>query len=208
MQMHDERSQFAHRVPHCLRRWLPYWVRRGLNQSYWLLYDLRDFAAESIGWLPFHGVRLLLYRHLLRIKVGSGSSIHRGCRFYRPSGVQIGLCTVINRDVLLDGRIELSIGNNVSISEGSAIFTLEHDPDSPDFRRRGAPVCIEDRVFVGAHAIILPGVILGEGAVVGAGAVVTRDVDPFTIVAGVPARLIGQRWRDLEYSLNYRKFLG
>ena len=136
------------------------------------------------------------------------TSIHRNCRFYRPGGVSIGAHTVINRDVLLDGRSGLRIGDNVSISEGSQILTLEHDPNSPSFEWSGAPVIIGDRVFLGARAIILPGMTVGEGAVVAAGAVVTHDVPPYTIVGGVPARPIGERRRDLAYSLDYRKFLG
>jgi acetyltransferase-like isoleucine patch superfamily enzyme len=102
----------------------------------------------------------------------------------------------------------LSIGSNVSISEGVCIFSLEHDPNSADFAPRGAPVSINNYVFVGARALILPGVVLGNGCVVAAGAVVTRDVPPFTIVAGVPAKPIGQRRQDLTYALDYRKFLG
>jgi maltose O-acetyltransferase len=102
----------------------------------------------------------------------------------------------------------LTVGNHVSISEGVAVFTLGHDPASPEFEKRGAPVCIGDRVFVGTRAMILPGVTVGEGAVVAAGALVTRDVAPFTMVAGVPAQPIGQRPRHLTYILNYRKFLG
>jgi len=187
---------------------LPPWAKRLLHWLYWLAYDARDFVAEAVGWLPSHLLRLGLYRYLLRIRLGAHSSVHRGCRFYRPSGVQIGVHTVINRDVVLDGRQGLVIGDNVSISEGVAFFTLEHDPNSPTFENRGAPIRIGDRAFVGARAMVLPGVTIGEGAVVAAEAVVTRDVEPYQIVAGVPARPIGQRAPDLTYTLEYRKFLG
>jgi len=191
-----------------MRRWLPYWLRRTMSKAYWLGFDARDFLAEAIGQLPSHRLRVLCYRHLLRVTIGPHTSIHRGCRLYLPPRVRIANNTIINRDVLLDGRMGLFIGANVSISEGAAIFTLEHDPNSPDFANRGAAVHIEDFVFVGARAIILPGVTVGRGAIVAAGAVVTRDVAPFTIVGGAPARPIGTRNRELEYTLDYRKFLG
>jgi maltose O-acetyltransferase len=181
---------------------------RAIGRLYWLGYDTRDFLAEAVGWIPFHILRLVLWQHVLRIRIGSHTSIHRACRFYRPAGVRIGSHTIINRDVLLDGRMGLRIGDNVSISEGVAFFTLEHDPHSPDFANRGAPICIHDRVFVGARAMILSGVTVGEGAVVAAGAVVTCDVLPYTIIAGLPARPIGQRRQDLTYTFDYKKFLG
>jgi len=122
--------------------------------------------------------------------------------------VQLGHNSIINRNVLLDGRMGLTIGNNVSISEGVAIFTLEHDPNCPEFTHCGAPIVIHDRAFIGARAIILPGVTLNEGSVVAAGAVVTHDVAAYTIVGGVPAKPIGERCTDLTYRLDYRKFLG
>jgi len=191
-----------------LKHLAPAWVKRTVNRLYWLGYDARDFLAEAIGWLPSHRLRILCYRHMLKMTIGRHTSIHRGCRLYLPPRVRIANNTIINRDVLLDGRMGLYIGANVSISEGAAIFTLEHDPNSPDFANRGAAVHVEDFVFVGSRAIILPGVTVGRGAVVAAGAVVTHDVAPFTIVGGVPARPIGTRSRDLEYTLDYRKFLG
>lgn len=190
-----------------LRR-LPTPVKRFLNALYWRGYDTVDYSAEVICWLPSHNIRLFLLRRVLQAKIDLHSSVHRGCRFYRPTGVRIGVHTIINRDVLLDGRMGLNIGDNVSVSEGAAIFTLEHDPNSPDFASRGAAVRIADRTFIGARAIILPGVTVGEGAVVAAGAVVTHDVPPYTIVGGVPARFIADRRRDLSYTLDYRKFLG
>lgn len=192
---------------HPLRR-LPVPLKAALNTLYWWIQDGTDFVAEAVGWLPSHSLRLFLYRHLLGISIGTKTSIHRGCRFYRPSAVCVGDHSVINRDVLLDGRMGLEIGHNVSLSEGVAVFTLDHDPQSRTFDSRGAAVQVADRAFVGARAILLPGVTLGEGAVVGAGAVVTASVAPFSIVAGVPARPIGERPRDLVYTLDYRKFLG
>ena len=204
----DDYRQVSDGVPHGLRRVLPLPLRKLIVQLYWRWYDARDFVAEAIGWLPAHGLRLFLYRHVLRISIGQRTSIHRNCRFYRPSGVSIGNHTTINRDVLLDGRMGIQIGDNVSISEGTAVLTLEHDPNSPLFETRGAAIRIGDRAFVGVRAVLLPGVTIGEGAVVAAGAVVTRDVEAFAIVAGVPARPIGQRRQDLTYTLDYRKFLG
>jgi len=68
-------------------------------------------------------------------------------------------------------------------------------------------VVIEDRVWIGYRAIVLPGVKIGEGAVVGAGAVVAKDVEPYAIMAGNPARKIGERPKGLIYDCNYRPWL-
>lgn len=190
------------------RNWLPVGVKRSLVHLYWLGYDATDFLVEQTGHFWFHGLRLWAYRRLFKIAIGPHTSIHRRCRFYAPSRVTIGAHTVINRQVLLDGRSGLTIGDNVSISEGAVILTLEHDPNSPTFENRGAPVTIHNRVFIGMQALILPGITIGEGAVVAARAVVTHDVAPYTIVAGIPARPIGERSRELTYTLDYRKFLG
>src|SRR5512141_69574 len=195
--VHDDYQSATTRVPSRLRRFIPHGLKRWLTKRYWDWYDARDFIAEAIGGLPSHALRLWLYRHAMRVQIGAHTSVHRGCRFYRPSGVHIGDNSIINRDVLLDGRMGLTLGRNVSISEGVMIFSLEHDPNSATFENRGAPVVIHDRVFVGARAIILPGVTLGEGAIAAAGAVVTHDVPPYTIVGGVPARPIGTRQADL-----------
>jgi len=191
---------------------VPKRVKKILLRCYWPLKELSEhfgeYALELVGHVPSHGFRLFFYRAIGRMDIGRETSVHRGCRFYSPKQVHISHNTVINRDVLLDGRRQLVIGSNVSISEGTVILTLEHAVDAPDFALQGGQVTIQDYVFVGAYARILPGVTIGEGAAIGVGAVVTRDVAPYTVVGGVPARYIRERSRDLAYTLRHRKPFG
>ena len=140
--------------------------------------------------------------------MGQGVGVQSGCRFLNGRKVHLGSRNVVNFGCLFDGRLyPIITGDDVSIGPEAAILTLGHDPNTPDFADRGGPVTIGDRTWIGFRAIILPGVAIGEGAVVAAGAVVTRDVPPYTIVAGSPARAIGERSRDLSYRLAYRPWL-
>ncbi|MFH1998101.1 MAG: acyltransferase [Planctomycetota bacterium] len=117
--------------------------------------------------------------------------------------ITVGDNVVINRSCYLDGRIGITIGNNISISPEVYIVSMEHDPDSPVFATRGKPVVIEDHVWIGARAMIMPGVTLGEGCVIAAGAVVTKDVNPYRIAGGIPAKELRDRSRKIEYKLEY-----
>jgi maltose O-acetyltransferase len=131
-----------------------------------------------------------------------------GCRFLNGRKVFLGDRNVINFDCLLDGRrYAIRTGNDVSIGPEAAILTLGHDPQSSDFADSGGDVLIGDRAWVCYRAIILPGVCIGEGAVVGAGAVVSRDVEPYSIVAGSPARVVGRRTKDLSYRCEFAPWL-
>ncbi|WP_228052460.1 acyltransferase [Nodosilinea sp. LEGE 07298] len=114
--------------------------------------------------------------------------------------------SVINQKCCIDNRGRIEIGKNVSISPEVCIITADHDLQNARFVGRIRPVFIDDYVFIGMRALILPGVKIGEGSVVAAGAVVTKDVLPYTIVAGVPAKLISMRKKDLNYTINYKRF--
>lgn len=163
------------------------------------------FTNRIVARIPFHWARLLYYRKVLKIRIGKGSSIFMDAWFDTVGGITIGENSTVNQKCRLDARGEVTIGNCVSISSEVCILTAEHDIQSSIFESREAPVRIEDYVFIGTRAMILPGVWLKKGAVIAAGAVVTKDVEPYTIVAGVPAREIGRRNAKLEYSSHYRR---
>lgn len=122
-----------------------------------------------------------------------------GLRLYNPRSITIGRDTVIGEQAVLDGRDILHIGNHVAFATGVKVYNSQHDIHSPSFQAISKPVTIEDYVFIGPCAIILPGVHIGKGAVVGAQSVVTKDVASGTIVVGAPAREIGKRELN-EYS--------
>lgn len=165
------------------------------------------FYNDLISHLPSRRLRLLLLRFWLQA-LGPGSGVQLHCRFLHGPGVSLGERCVINHGCLLDGRrFTIRVGHDVSIGPEAAILTLGHDPRSADFADRGGPVTIGSHVWIGYRAIVLPGVTIGNGAVVGAGSVVTRDVPSFAIVAGNPARLIGNRPESLHYQLAYRPFM-
>ena len=140
--------------------------------------------------------------------VGQGTGVQMGCRFLNGRKVHIGERSVINFECLLDGRRHhIRIGDDVSIGPRASILTLGHDAKSPEFATQGGDVLIGDRVWIAYGALILPDLSIGEGAVVAAGAVVTKSVEPYSIVAGNPARVIGERPRSLCYRLDYFPFL-
>lgn len=119
--------------------------------------------------------------------------MYSGFEIRYPQGlVFLGDCS-IGPNVLLDARSGLVIGKNVTIARNAMIWTLHHDYNDINFKTVGDRVKIGDYAWICSGAIILPGVEIGEGAVVAAGAVVTKNVDPYCIVGGVPAKKIGER---------------
>ena len=166
--------------------------------------DARLRLLTEVGRFPSHTVRNIVYRRA-GVTLPRTSSIHWRAEFYAPQRVVVGEHTTIGDSVFLDGRDGLTIGSNVNIGSRVTIWTRQHDPDDPWFAETGGPVVLGDRSWVASGATVLPGVTVGQGAVVAAGAVVTRDVAPYTIVGGAPARYLRDRSRDLRYELGYAK---
>lgn len=123
--------------------------------------------------------------------VGSDVRLRMPVVVYHPEGLSLGSSVDIGEFVVLRASGGLRIGDRVLIAAHAVVTTRGHPDDPPRFGRVvDAPIVIEDDVWIGAGAVVLPGVTVGRGAIVGAGAVVTQDVLPLTVVGGVPARVI------------------
>lgn len=171
------------------------------NRFYNYILDFELFILRVVGMIPIYFIRYLFYL-AAGVKIGKGVHIHIGTQFFYPEGVEIGEGTIIGQNAFLDGRAKLKIGKHVDIASEVMIYNSEHDINSVDFKPINGLVEIGDYVFIGPRAIILPGVKIGNGAVIAAGAVVTKDVAEFMIVGGVPAQKIGERKeKDLHYRL-------
>ncbi len=127
-----------------------------------------------------------------------------GTEVFSPARLTVGANTAVGRQCLLDCRGEVRIGRSVNITSQVAFMTAKHYVQSPTFEAAYSPIVIEDRAWIALRATVLGGVTVGEGAVVAAGALVSSDVEPYTIVAGVPARPIGERTHDLSYDILYK----
>jgi acetyltransferase-like isoleucine patch superfamily enzyme len=158
-------------------------------------------TSSIIARIPSRILRHALYRNVLRLDLASTAKIHKGLEILSAENVHIGPGTIIGQDALLDGRKGIHLGSNVNLGGEVAIFTLQHDVRSSTFSTIGGPVTVGDRAWLSFRTTILPGVTIGEGAVVAAGAVVTKDVPAYTIVAGIPAKVISDRPRNLTYDL-------
>ncbi len=154
---------------------------------------------------PSYGLRKWFLQKFLRYKIGEDTSIHMNC-FFTGDNITVGRNTVVNRRCYMDGRVGIHIGDFVNISPEVYILTLQHEPNNMFFACKGGEVTIGDYAWIGVRAIILPGVNIGEGAIVAAGAIVNKDVAPYSIVAGVPAKEVKTRAKNLFYTPKYFPF--
>lgn len=164
------------------------------TRSFIIEYMVNDVLPH----IPFWSWRRFYLRRL-GMQIGEGSFVMKRCYMINPNLISIGKHSHVNTQCLLDGRGTISIGDNVSVSHRVNLMTGSHDYRSPHFQGVFKPIVIEDYAWIGVNAAVLQGVTIGRGAVVCAGAVVTHDVAPYTVVAGIPARQIAVRPKDLDY---------
>jgi putative colanic acid biosynthesis acetyltransferase WcaF len=144
------------------------------------------------AWLPSSGIRRALLI-LFGAKVGAGVVLRPGIRVKYPWFLEIGDHSWIGEDAWLDNLAPIQIGSNVCISQGAYLCTGNHDWTDPAFGLIVRPITVRDGAWVGARALLCPGVDVAEGAVAAAGSVVAGNLDAYTIYAGNPAAAVKTR---------------
>ena len=165
-----------------------------------IVWNLLQSTNQILFSIPIHFIRKLYIE--LFITAGKSNYYGQFIRFYGGGRIKLGNDIHINRNVMLDGRKGLIIGDSVDVGEYVSIWSLQHNPNSETHDVEGETTVIEDHVWIAPHAIILPGVVIHRGAVVATGSIVTKDVPSMAIVAGIPAKKIGLRNNSLTYQLH------
>lgn len=162
---------------------------------FWLTYNLlaRHLPRSSTPYsLGSRIIRAFVCKQLFE-EFGSNVTIEPNVIFYNMSNSKIGDCSGIGMNSYI-GLVK--IGKNVMIGPELFAISINHEfkdinvPMAKQGKRKDQPIIIEDDVWIGARVIILPGITIGTGSIIGAGSVVTKNVAPFSIVAGNPATVI------------------
>ena len=153
---------------------------------YWYL------TTEFIPHLPSQHIRNWSMR-FLGAKITKNVKFYSGFSIRNPKGLVIEDGVNIGPGVLLDARMGLTIHKNATIAYQAIIWSLNHDYNDVHFCGKGGHTVIGSYAWICSRSIIMPGITIGEGAVVASGAIVTKDVPPYTVVAGVPAKVIAYR---------------
>ena len=169
------------------------------------LYGYIRYADHLVANIPSHYLRNLLYKKIFCVDIHDKAVLYAGSEIRGHSFLHIGENSIVGDNSILDAREKIVIGKNVNISSNVSMWTLQHDYNDPWFRCnpiKSGPIFIHDKAWIGPSVTILHSVTIGEGAVVAAGAVVTKDVPPYTLVGGVPAKQLGLRNRNLQYEFS------
>lgn len=164
---------------------------------YFFLFLLNRFFV----YLPCYPLRFLIFK-LYGVKLFLSSKIDMNNYFLAPYKLKIGKNVHINQGCLIDARGEIQIKNNVSIGHKVNLITGSHDIKDPKFSAIFKPIIIEENCFIGSVVTILQGVTVKEGCIICAGALLTKDTEPFSIYAGIPAKKIGDRIKDINIKIN------
>ena len=139
-------------------------------------------------------------------RYGQGVELAPNSEIYFPESIEMGDYCYVGPHACWYAEGGISIGRGVTFGPRTVIWTTNHDWRNADCLPYGmgnilGPVRIENFVWIGYGAMVLPGITIGEGAIVGMGSVITKDVEPLSVVAGNPARVVDRRDPDQYYRL-------
>jgi putative colanic acid biosynthesis acetyltransferase WcaF len=165
-----------------------------------------DYALNHlVNRIPLVGVRMRTYALMgLQFDEVASANISLGVEMWTGWRLKMGARSTIGQRCYIDARAGIRLDSDAGVSREACLLTATHVPDDPDFAGTLAPIHLERHAWIGMRALLLPGVRIGEGAIVAAGAVVTRDVEPYTIVAGNPAKPLRKRQEPMRYELDWR----
>ena len=167
-------------------------IPKSINRISTTFLEFELLFLKYVGFIPCHFIRKFFYI-LSGLNMPLDSNIYMGANFFNPSGITIGHDSLVGSSCFLDGRAPLTIGNHTSLASEVMIYNDEHSIHDPNYGNSFGPVTIGDYVFIGPRAIILPNIKIGDGAVIAAGAIVTKNIPPYEVWGGVPAKKISDR---------------
>ena len=170
-------------------------VKEKLIQRLWEIVRVVIFGCSPFWARRWRLCWVRLFASLCNksVKLAWTASIANSARIDFPWNISLGHRVTIDEGAWVYGLNKIFIDNLAIIGRDVKLITGTHDVQSRSFELVTKPISIGAGAWVATGATILPGVTIGEGAIVGAGAVVTRSVEPWTIVAGNPAKVIGKR---------------
>jgi len=145
---------------------------------------------------PLHAWRSMLLR-LFGAKIGPGCHIYPKARIWAPWHLECRDVVAIADDAIIYNPSPVFLGSHSTISQQAYLCGATHDCDDPNFPMISQPITICDFSWICARATVQMGVTIGEGAVLGLGSIATKDLDPWIIYAGIPAKKIRQRTKPL-----------
>lgn len=161
-----------------------------IKQLIWRFVNATIFRC--LPGIPLRYVRNMLLR-AFGAQIPLDSLVYSSCHIWAPWNLVVGRYACVGPDTTLYNKDKITIGDNAVISQGAFLCTASHDITDPHHALITAPITIKDRAWVASRAFIGMGVTVGEGAVVGATASVYKDVEPWTVVGGNPAKFIKKR---------------
>lgn len=160
-----------------------------LVQALWYFFGLPLLGSY---YVPVSALKCAVLR-LFGAKIGKGVYIKPGIKVKFPWYLTVGDFCWLGEDLWIDNLSPVTIGSNVCISQAAYFCTGNHDWTTPNMKLFRKPITVEDGSWVGARAILCPGVVIGAGSVIAAGSVVTKSISECEVWAGNPAAFVRER---------------